>query len=405
MKNGFLKLDRYKKNVVVMFALLMATGCIEEFKAKTESFESLLVVEAVLTNENKKHTIKLSRTFRFEEYNSAPEQFAVVSIKDTQNSEYLFIESNPGIYTSVTEFSAQAEVGYTLYIETGLGEKYISKSEIFKNGAEIENIYAEEQMDEEGKTGIGVFLDSNDPIGETDYYRFEYEETYKIIVPKWDPNDLIISSEALLTFTEVPKTKEIQVCYSTNYSDKNILKSSVGLNSTKLLKTPIRFINKEDYMISNRYSIFIKQYSVSREAYTFYKDLNDFSGNQSLFSQRQPGFLQGNISSVNNENNVIGFFDVSSVTSKRLFFNYRDFFDFYIFSYPYECNTIQPVNPAIIKNLIDWGYVYVGINYCTIAPTIECDFTIPQGPYLFVSKECGDCTVIGTNIKPNFWID
>ena len=29
----------------------------------------------------------------------------------------------------------------------------------------------------------------------------------------------------------------------------------------------------------------------------------------------------------------------------------------------------------------------------------------PQPPYTLISKSCGDCTAIGSNVKPTFWIE
>jgi len=75
----------------------------------------------------------------------------------------------------------------------------------------------------------------------------------------------------------------------------------------------------------NRYSIFVKQYVQNFAAHTFYQTLKDISGSESILSQTQPGFFAGNIKSDDNPNEkVIGFFDVSSVSNKRIFFNFSD---------------------------------------------------------------------------------
>ena len=59
----------------------------------------------------------------------------------------------------------------------------------------------------------------------------------------------------------------------------------------------VRFINRNNYIISHRYSILVRQFVQSNEAFTFYETLNDLSRNESLFSETQPGFLAGNVSS------------------------------------------------------------------------------------------------------------
>jgi hypothetical protein len=55
--------------------------------------------------------------------------------------------------------------------------------------------------------------------------------------------------------------------------------------------------------------------------------LKELSGSDGILSQNQPGFFFGNIKSVENPNEkVIGYFEVSSVSSQRIFFNYEDVF-------------------------------------------------------------------------------
>ncbi|MCK0156689.1 DUF4249 domain-containing protein [Cellulophaga sp. F20128] len=409
MKFNLKQFFNHKKHIILsMFILLLAIGCIEEFNAKTESFESLLVVEAVLTDEHKNHEIRLSRTFRFEEYDAAAEQRAVVRIQDNQNNEFVFSETAPGIYNSMVEFSAQPTIEYTLFIETDSGEKYTTKSEIIPQDTQIENVYAEAKTDEDGALGVGVFLDSYNPSGEKGYYRYEYEETHKVIVPKYNDSTLILVSQNPITFELVQKTEQKKECYVTNYSISNILESGVDLNTDRIRKTQIRFIPITDYVLANRYSIVVKQYSVSREAYAFYKNLNDFSGSQNLFSQVQPGFIKGNIYAENNENNVIGFFDVSAVTrSERIFFNYQDFYPNSDGpEYPYSCDRITPWPYQLVPMIEENRVVYSQENPCLTAdPPIDCDFgpDNPQGPYEVTYLECGDCTTFGTNVIPEFW--
>ena len=80
-------------------------------------------------------------------------------------------------------------------------------------------------------------------------------------------------------------------------------------------------------MIRNRYSILVKQYVQSLAAHTYYETLKEISDNGSILSQTQPGFFRGNISSVDNpREKVIGFFEVSSYSEKRIFFNFSDLF-------------------------------------------------------------------------------
>jgi hypothetical protein len=100
---------------------------------------------------------------------------------------------------------------------------------------------------------------------------------------------------------------------------------------------------------------------------------------------------------------VAGFFEVSTVSEKRLFINYDDYFpgedlpDYVVNCIPSAPTTDGPLGSRELLNVIYNNSVrYFGINIDRIAP---------GGTFLVVSANCGDCTTLGSNIKPDFWID
>jgi hypothetical protein len=122
----------------------------------------------------------------------------------------------------------------------------------------------------------------------------------------------------------VPSPLDIQICYGSKKSVDIIQTSTTNLQEDRV-NFPVRFISDQSYIISHRYSILVRQYVQSIEAFTFYKTLKEISSSSSVLSPKQPGFVNGNIKCVTDtESKVIGFFDVSSVSSKRMFFNYAD---------------------------------------------------------------------------------
>jgi len=126
-----------------------------------------------------------------------------------------------------------------------------------------------------------------------------------------------------------------------------------------------------------------------------------------LFSQTQPGFVSGNVfSSDNPDEKVLGFFDVSSVSSKRLFFNFLDLFpNESLPPYVEDCQLVAPpvTKPMDQTPLLDAirtrTYTFWEEN-TNPPPSINA-----SGPFLMVPVKCGDCTTIGTNIVPDFWIE
>jgi hypothetical protein len=382
---------------------LILSSCTEQYALQTNTFENALVVEATITNELKKQEIKITRTYRLEEETTI-ESGAVVTVTDNDNNKYTF-EQKDSIYVSQTEFQAIPGKKYRLDITTNQGKSYHSTSETLTTLNEIQSIDATVQT-VKGDKGVEINVNSFDPTGTSKYYRYKYEETYKIIVPKW--NDEMTRLAPLQPGEEhqaimiLPRTKETETCYTTKKEDYIILTSTNALSEDRV-RFPIRFISNQNYIITHRYSILVRQYIQTIEAYTFYKTLKEISGSESILSQNQPGFFYGNIKSSDNPNEkVIGFFEVSSVSSKRIFFNYADLFPKEPLP-PYftDCTEELYFDCFIADNPECKG----GLLRSLIAQNFSVLLSHSDGPYLMVPTPCGDCTTFSSNIVPSFWIN
>ena len=390
--------------ILFLSIVIFTNSCVEPFDIKTITFESALVIQATISNEVKYHEIDLSRTFELEEKGPSTESNADVKIVDDLQNIYNFHETTPGKYVSNEEFSAVSNRNYQLKIVTNEEKSYSSQLTQLTNTSQIDKVYAEKIEDGDG---VNIFVDSYNSNGNSRYYRYEYEETYKIVASKWSFLDLVVVSKDSLLFDFVLRDENTRICYNTIYSNGIIQTETNNLVDDRITKFPIRYISNDNYIIAHRYSMLLKQYVQSQEAYTFYKTLNDLSGSESLFSQNQPGFISGNLFSDNNPSEkVIGFFEVSSVSTKRIFFNPSDL-DLSIplpTPYPANCNPLAPdLEPRFGQSLFDYlesgSLKYYYDNDGTGGPVI------PGGPYVMVPLACGDCTKIGTNIAPEFWVE
>ena len=397
---------RKRKQHLILFLIIamISNSCTEPFDIKTITFESALVIEATITNELKYQEINLSRTFKLEDNGPSSESNANVKIIDDLQNTYNFHETDPGKYVSNNEFSALANRNYQLKIVTNKGDSYSSQLTKLTNISKIDKVYVEKSED---GTGVNIFVDSHNPNGNSRYYRYEYEETYKIIAAKWAYSDLIVVSKKPPIFDFKPRDDNKRVCYNTIFSKGIIQTETNNLIEDKVTKLPIRHISRDNYIITHRYSMLLKQNVQSQEAYVFYKTLNNLSDSgENLFSQNQPGFITGNIYSDDNPNEkVIGFFEVSSVSTKRIFFSPSDV-NLLIPSekpYPISCDLIAPeLKPGSGKSLFDYlesgSLKYFQDNDGTGYPLIP-----PGGPYIMVPTGCADCTQFGSNIVPEFW--
>jgi len=392
-----------KKLVFLMAPLFffLNSGCVEEIGLETETLESALVVSATITNQSKSQLVTLSKTYAFESDGPNPETGATVKVLG-RGIVYDFIEIEAGIYVSDVEFAAQANVSYQLEITTQIGEKYTSLTSQLRADTAIDRVYAVRETNDDGTNGMSIYVDSFDPTGNSKYYSYEYEETYKIVPPSYVPEDLIVVSDCDVTL--VPRAEEERLCFNTVSSRSFNLTNTTRLSEDRVRRHLVRFVASDNYIIATRYSILIRQFVHSGAAYNYFDTLSSFSNEGSLFSQIQPGFLAGNISSETNDSEtVIGFFDVASVDSKRIFFSYNDF-------YPNEPTPPWSVNcektaPNQYNQFGGCGPLIGRIEADAIVYFKMNNGTIEGDPYIMVPRECGDCTALGTPEVPDFWID
>ncbi len=398
-----------KKNKYFYFTLitLLLISCVEPIEIKNISFESNLVVRALITNELKVHTIKLSNTTEIDSTGIRPERNATISIIDDSNIVYKFEETNEGTYESINKFKAEPNKSYTLSIQTENGVEYTSTPEKLPSIAQIENIFIEIEENNLGEKQAVVKSNSFSLNNEGQYYRYEYEETFKVKAPLWSYlKILVISDTPPYEFDIVPKDPEdgIGFCYGTRKSKNIVLTETKTLSEDKVLNFPVRHISLDNYIIGIRYSILLKQYVINKNTYDYYQLLNKFSNPENIFSQIQVGNIPSNISSISDKK-VIGFFEISSISTKRNFFNRNEITTENSYINYQKTNTCAQgiVQPKLVNSLGQSPLLSLLSNYVFLGyagPPFP-----PDKPYILATKECGTCTSIGPPIKPSFWID
>lgn len=396
--------------IYILAFLFMLSSCVEEIEIDTEvtatsNIEDILVVEATFTNELKQQQVILQRGSSFGGGGLSIVQNASVRLEDNAGNIISFFQSEPGTFLSEISFQAIANTGYTLQIEVD-GKTYRSEEVRLPAAASLTNVYAERIVSDTGEDGIGIYVDATVSPDEPPLLRYTYEETYKIIAPLWSPFDMVVlDPNPPFDFGLVPREQEERVCFGTQFSNNIIQNEGFDLVGNTVENALIRFIPGDDFIIAHRYSILVKQMVQSPDAFAFYETLNELASSSSVFTDVQPGFIEGNISNVNDEDEkVLGFFEVANVSERRLFFNYEDFYPpENERAYPIRCTflsapaTINPGGTSPLKDIIEGGeFIYVRDTNGTVEG---------GGPYFVARRACGDCTVLGSNIVPEFWIE
>lgn len=397
-----------------MFLFVTVTSCTEPYALQTFNDEKTLVIEATITNQFKNHRILISRSYNLQETSKTHEVGATVYIKDSNNTIYTFDEKTD-FYESTTAFAILPNIEYELFVNTTDGITY--KSSVEKLSSEvpfIDNVTPNVVI-KDGVRGVSITTLANDAANTSKYYRYEFENTYKIIAPGWIKDSLAVTgnsennnppNEIEYQFQVIPRNplSESKTCYKLYNSQSIMVNNTTDLASNNTFE--LLFLNQMNPEIMHRYSVLVKQYNQTQGAHAFYTTLKKISESNSILSSLQPGFINGNIKSNNSANKVVGYFDVCSYDEKRIFFNYLDLFPGeQLPPYFREC-TINNYDSTVRLQ----PYFYPQFGMSALATEAQSGRSILFEKIGTVYKmlylpHCGDCRLLGSNARPSFWID
>ncbi|MEO0571209.1 MAG: DUF4249 domain-containing protein [Bacteroidota bacterium] len=435
----------YNRPFFAMVVVFIITSCIDvlDIEEITNSEGSgLLVVEAILTDEVKNQVVYLSRSdsrtdlerdttfIPFLTPGLRPrdtvnvETGALVKLLANNGLEFAFTETRDGLYRSDEVFGLQTDIDYQLEIVLDNGNEYTSQPVQLQGKASLDNVYAERTISENGVDGVAIFVDGSPIEGVAENYRYNYVETYQVIAPFWVPQEFRLTNYTLCpesdyTLEVVEREVQNRVCYNTIDSNEVIQTSTFNNTTNNIERQLVRFIGKDNFIISHRYSILVKQLVQSSASFAFYETLRKFSNSESLFSQIQPGELPANITRKDGtEEPILGWVEAVSVSEQRLFFDFEDFFlGEELPLYPFNCNPLSVPERTLACN--EFGTVVQLVDGCPpgIVEGVDGNFysffdfyspelvplSICPGDYVVVPSICGDCRLLGSNIEPNFW--
>jgi len=397
-----------KKYTLYILVFVLFNSCVEEIDLQNFTSETVLVVEANLTNEYKHQSIKLSRSTPLDSIRLMYEANAIVRVKDNQQNIYQFTEMTNGVYTSAQAFQATINTQYTLEIETIDGEIYTSTPQKFDALNDIDDINIEIDSDSFNQKGVSISVTSESQNTKANYYKYTYEETYIVRAPYWSPYKLVIgNSPRNIGRADNLDAEASRTCYKTEKSIDLIQTETSSLSTNSVHNFPIQFIQQTNSKIWHRYSILVTQHIQSYDAYIYYKTLKKLSISENVFSQVQQGFIVGNMSATSNlDKKVIGLFEVNSVSQKRVFFNFIDLFPNHGLSFTKGCIIEAPKIIEAVDGDVSYPlYEALTVRKLRFARDNEVLTTQLPGPFKITKKECVDCRYTASNLKPSFWVD
>lgn len=389
------------KRVIYILILLMAEmGCKKPYEPNIVANPgNYLVVEGVI-NTTDSTIIRLSRTVKLDtSIGSRPEFGATVAIVNDAGTSYPLAETGNGYYKT-PPLNLSSSNKYAIRILTIENKAYQSDFVSVKNSPSIDSVYY--KVVNTSNPGVQVYADTHDPANDTRYYRWDFIETW-VIHSAFDSFEMVVPGSPP-TIAMRPPSQQIYQCWSSAVSSNVLISSSASLSKDVIANNKITFIPSTSERISDRYSILVKQYALTKEAYNYWTLLKKNTEQLGSIFDAQPSAIVGNIHCVTVPNEpVIGYISAGSSASQRIFIDTRDL-PAWLPITPYGSCMVDSAlfhgPPGDVNQVQD--FIFIG-GQIPIAP-----ISISGGPILGYTAglpECVDCTLRGTNQQPAFWTD
>jgi hypothetical protein len=400
-------------SIFILISVFALCTCIDPYSPKLAGYDSLLVVDGLITDVNSSYIIKLSRTFQ--DQNSIPDAVSDATLfisDDTGNRSNLKNKGN-GIYkTDSLEFKGTIGRTYILHILTRGGEEFESDPCLMQSVPDIDSVYFEkdQKMINNGtqtQDGLSIYLDSKEGDN-NQYYRWAYNETWKFRVPYPKRYDFIPADSSVVLLTSIK-----DLCWKSRKSDEILIHSVYAGEATRIQKEPVCFIATGlSDRLQQQYSIIVSQYSISKKEYDFWNNLKQVNESGGDIFAKQPFSVISNIHNINNpKEKVLGYFQVSAVKQKIKFIRFSDIAKLNLPYYYSPCTTIEK-SPGDFQvpngPVVTWYDVYsffcITSTYTFVEP-IFYPGTNQLAKMVFAMPECANCELTGTWKKPDFWVE
>lgn len=392
----------------IFFVIVLSTiiwGCKKPYNPLViTGNNNYLVVEGLINTGNDSTFFKLSRTVKLSEKNTLrPEMNAIVSVESDQNLSYQLQEAGIGVYSSAS-LNLPGNTKYRLRIKSQDGKEYLSDFVEAKDTPAIDSISYKEQ-----NNGLQFYVNSHDPKNNTRYYRWDFNETWKY-VSLYRSSYKYENSYPVYRLPNIYPDDNIYECYKTEVSQQILLGSSAKLGQDVIYMQPVNFITAGSGKISFGYSVFLRQYALTLDGFTYWQNLKKNTEQLGSVFDAQPSSLQGNIHCLNNPSEpVLGYVSASNIKSKRIFIDHNTinlFTPYYIA--PPDADACPGKTIAVAPAA---SFQYRLNQTFGSGDTVLISSISPPGipiitGYSYAAKECVDCRVkspYGTNIKPAYW--
>ena len=347
----------------------------------SETVNTILVVEGTIAvGINAENHFLLSRLRPLKDTTvNDPEPGAQVAIESQTGQSWTLPENQLGSYTS--SISLPSNTRYRLKVRTQNGSQYETEYLDVKRTPPIDSLTWVQPQD------VEIFAHTHDPSNSTKYYRWDYTETWEYHA-YYDSNLDFVNGQVIF----IPPSQWTYACYSSETSGSIIINNTTALSEDRISYQPILTLANPSPKASFKYSILVRQYGLSEDAYQFWNILRKNTELTGTLFDPQPSQLPGNIRSVSNPTErVIGFISASAVTEKRIFIRNAE-----LSGWP-----VMPAEDSVCKVI---NAEPNSVQFLTQDTTYGPAFYVTGGGLRLAKKPCMDCRRRGGSLtRPPYW--
>jgi len=379
--------------IILLIFLALIFSCEEEFKPEIYSSSvSLIVVDGMISNLPGPYTVKLSLSSKIENPEYIPLSGFKVFILDDQGQSTNLAENYTGNYVSTDQsFTGIPGRSYKISLFSPDGKTYESDFVMLREPTGIASIDHKVEFTPNKDliydiAGYRFYVNTELAPSDTNYYLWQLISTYKYTA---DFNIYWMYDGFL---SRIYNSDTLKICYKTDIVPEFFLLNTENINPPVVGNFPLHYVTTETRELMERYSLLVRQYSISKSAYTFWEIIKDQNTNLGNLYSKQPFQVRGNIYNTEFPDEVVlGHFMVAGISEKRIFVD-------------------KPGPPVKMRfpvcELHEDNYRNFGAIFESPPTSWPVFATVgPEGNAL-PNQWCMDCRESGGQVeKPDFWID
>ena len=366
-----------KKKLYIPVLLSLLTSCISEYHPEPVSgYSGILIVDGTITDSIT--VVRLTQSYGIADVfaDNIPVTNAVIKVEvENGKSRTLVAQPERGRY-EISTGRLDPDSMYRIFVEWN-NENYASDYLPPLQTPAIDQLNFRQS---ETANEIDLLVSTTNTASGSHFYRWTYQDNWEFTAELYAQGMRDPTADTIIVFDERDgKPNPMFYCWQKSRSNSLLLENTLQLSENQIREKKILSIPRTHKKISQLYHIDVMQYSIRKETYEYFSNLQKNMDEMGSIFAPIPSELDGNVRCLTSDLPVIGFVDVSIPSSYQRFISRQ------------EAGYIAPGKSCDVLTRSIPGYgIYL------LSPD--------GGPTHFAPLGCLDCRLEGgSKIKPSFW--